>query len=250
MSRWQREHTTNDGAQVKIGAYAYYSQVFGCEATTGEQMNLKDRFLGLFKKPKKEEVGKIELTPVVPIIKKVPPQVKPKVEGFTNGALVIPIQTQLIGNPRTFAKEQLAKMKSYGEIIKELGEKFKITTTESELIRLEKKSTREIQSIRTKYLLDLSAVPIANEVIRLERTEEFFKLSQGLNKDTSKIDYGLKCLKEARQEIKGEGEGLTANIQVNQFTGMSDEELIQKKKKMDSKIMELIKREDGTYAQP
>jgi len=88
-----------------------------------------------------------------------------------------------------------------------------------------------ILEVREKYLRDLSSVPIYNKRVRLERLEREYH-------NAVEVKDKVKVLSEARKEVEGEGGG-DVYLQLNQFNGMSDIELAQRRAKIMEEVKEL-----------
>ena len=100
--------------------------------------------------------------------------------------------------------------------------------------------------MREKIVAGAMGVPIADEKIRLERTEKLYHVAATILNKKDMVDTSLRCLKEAREEVKGESSLKEMHLQLNQFNQLTDAELIRKKKDLESKIVELS-RKDGIY---
>ena len=105
-----------------------------------------------------------------------------------------------------------------------------------------------IEEMRNKVLDKALKVPIANETVRLQRTEALYQVSTTILDKKDMVDTSLKCLKEARDEVKGEGSSSQTYLQFNQYNELSDEELLFKKKELENKIIELNKKGEKVYA--
>ena len=156
---------------------------------------------------------------------------------------------KLQGEAQAFTIALFAQQKTLGEIKKLLKDIHDIDINKITLGLFSKKMKIQIEDLKNSYLeKSIEQVPIANEYVRLQREELLYKVSQKLSRNTERIDYGLKVLREAREETDKKQEVGTA-IQFNQFNQLTDEELLDKKKKMESRILELSKTKEGEYAE-
>lgn len=162
-------------------------------------------------------------------------------------SLVDRVKCKLSGAARIEACQLLAQFKEPVDIIRRINAKYDLAISQDTLREFEERYIKEITSIRTRYLADITKVPIANERVRLERVEEQYQASNRLSKPERKISYSLKCLKEAREEVKGPSDGMITNIQVNQFNTLSDDELMDKRQAIEKKIYDLRKKGEASY---
>ena len=149
-----------------------------------------------------------------------------------------------------FVCEQLAQLKTPQEIIG-LWEKQNSDDTRisPQLIYYFKRTyASQIEDMRDKIMEKSLEVPIANEKVRLQRTEGLYHIATSILNKKDMIDSSLKCLKEARDECKGEVGTTQAYLQFNQYNELSDADLIAKKKELEQKFLELTKKGVDTYA--
>ena len=146
-----------------------------------------------------------------------------------------------------FICEQLAQLKTPNEIIG-LWQKKNPTDGKlsAQLIYYYKKTyTAQIEDMRDKIMEKSLEVPIANEKIRLQRTENLYQVSASILHKKDRVDTSLKCLKEAREECKGEAGASQSYLQFNQYNELSDTELLEKKKEIERKFLELTRKGDS-----
>lgn len=156
-------------------------------------------------------------------------------------------KTLIVGQARVTACQLIAEFKEPLEVIRALNDRYDLNISEETIKNFTEKHEKEIGRLRAAYLSEVSTVPIANEKIRLERTEDLYKQSQKLEDSSTKILRSLDCLRTAREETKGVGsQGL--NVQFNQFNELTDEEIVDKKAVIEKKIMDLMKKGKDSYA--
>lgn len=145
-----------------------------------------------------------------------------------------------------FICESLANLKSPPEIVKIWTEAFPHKEKLSlQLIYYYERTRRDlIETMRIQILEGSLNIPIAQERIRLSRNEELYQTASKILNSRDKVLTSLSCLREAREETKGEAGG--TYVQFNQFNQLTDEQLLDKKKQIENKILELSKRGD-TY---
>lgn len=154
-----------------------------------------------------------------------------------------------------FICAQLAQMKTLSEIVILCREKFphqKCKMTTQAISYYKRTKAPIIEQMREKILnatMNMN-IPIADEKVRLRRTEQLYQLSATLVKKEDIINNSLKCLKEAREETKGEIGSTQNYLQFNQYNELSDEQLIEKKRELEGKIIDLSKvKKEEVYAQ-
>lgn len=154
------------------------------------------------------------------------------------------------GEKELWLCQQLAQIKSPQEVQELYHHKFPERKPLSvQLIRYYKETRGPIiEEMRNKVLDKALKVPIANETVRLQRTEALYQVSTTILDKKDMVDTSLKCLKEARDEVKGEGSSSQTYLQFNQYNELSDEELLFKKKELENKIIELNKKGEKVYA--
>lgn len=165
---------------------------------------------------------------------------------------------QAMGNKKDFKKikficEEVAQQKSYQEIsddwVKQNPDERPISKQMvNYYIRSNKPVIQDIrQQLMDRTLEKAMEIPIANEKTRLTRMEALYLEANKIESVKDKIGVSLDCLREARQEVKGET--TTQNyLQFNQFNELTDAQLLDKKKELEQKFIELSKKGD-TYAQ-
>ncbi len=131
-----------------------------------------------------------------------------------------------------------AQYKTATEIQKLLKEVHNFNMTPQTINKIAKKNEKTIERLREKYLNDLMSVPIAQEKIRLERDEELYNLALTIENKKDRVGTALTCLKEAREETKKVDHSQNF-IQFNQFNSLSDEELLEKKRRLEDKILNI-----------
>jgi len=130
----------------------------------------------------------------------------------------------------------LAQYKKPKEIISLIKEEHNIKVSPSSISQYKKENKELIEKLRTSFLATINDVPIAQKKIRLERADELYTISQEL-RGGEKVNLSLKCLKEAREEVEGAGSGSVTFQQFNQYNALSDEELREKLKEVEEKIV-------------
>lgn len=130
----------------------------------------------------------------------------------------------------------LAQYKKPKEIISLIEEEHNLKVSSSSISQYKKENKELIEKLRTNFLSTINDVPIAQKRIRLERTDELYAVSQEL-KGGEKVNLSLKCLKEAREEVEGAGSSNITFQQFNQYNKLSDDELQEKLKEVEEKIM-------------
>ena len=161
-------------------------------------------------------------------------------------------QDEIKGERELFIIEQFAQLKGSTEVSELYNAKFPDARRISPGGMRYYKETRApiIEQMRDKFISKSMNIPIANERVRLKRTEDLYNAASNIvAKDDKRVlnavDISLKCLREAREEVKGEG-GSTQNIlQFNQYNELTDEQLLDKQKELEHKFLELSKKGDG-----
>jgi hypothetical protein len=139
---------------------------------------------------------------------------------------------------KIFICNLLAQYKTAPEIQSLLKEMHNVDMSRNTIYNIRDKNKQFIEQQRAKYLANLSDVPIAQEKVRLERDEELYLLSLGIENPKDRVSTALSCLKEAREETK-KVEYQNNFIQFNQFNTLSDEELLEKKRRIEEKIINI-----------
>ncbi len=103
------------------------------------------------------------------------------------------------------------------------------------------------QKLIEKTIEKAMEVPIANEKIRLQRMEDLYHISTTILEKKDKVTTALGCLKEARQEVKGDTTSTQNYLQLNQFNELTNEQLLEKRRELEQKFIELTKRGANSY---
>lgn len=152
---------------------------------------------------------------------------------------IIVSKERLKANEREFITSCLGLYKTYPEVVVEFQKNYGRRISKPTIERIYHDRSDEVEQLRSQYLKTVADIPIAIEKKRLERNEELYQLSQELGNKKEKIDYGIRCLREAREEIKGSHS--TVNLtQFNQYNELSDDELIAKKKELEEKFKKTL----------
>ncbi len=144
--------------------------------------------------------------------------------------------------------QELARMKSVPEVTELCNKKFPALKPLSMFTVRYYKQTRApiIEQLKNEIIEKSMSIPIANERVRLQRTEKLYQAANTILIKKDMVETSLKCLKEAREEIKGES-GSTQNfLQFNQYNEFTNEQLLDKKKELEQKFIEL-NRKEGVY---
>ena len=164
------------------------------------------------------------------------------------------ISKSLTIKKETFICEHIAQMKPYSEIVEDWAKENPVEKpiTKQAVYYFVKTRNHIIEDTRQKILEKriekAIEVPIANEKIRLQRMEHLYNTASGIRNTKDMVGTSLDCLKEARQEVKGDS-GSTQNfLQLNQFNELTDMQLLEKKKELEEKFIELSKRGANKYA--
>jgi hypothetical protein len=139
---------------------------------------------------------------------------------------------------KIFICNLLAQYKTAPEIQTLLKEIHKVDMGKNTIYKIKEDNGKFIEQQRAKYLANLSDVPIAQEKVRLERDEELYLLSLGIKNPKDRVSTALSCLKEAREETK-KVEYQNNFIQFNQFNTLTDDELLEKKRRIEEKIINI-----------
>jgi hypothetical protein len=155
-----------------------------------------------------------------------------------------------IGELDKVKKQMLIEFFGQYKTINEINETFRslynISLSGRQLIHFKERNAKEISQARNNYLAEARDIPIAIEKVRLERDELLYQLSQTLKDNKDKIHYGLSCIKEAREEAKGQNTSFTFN-QYNQTNILSDPELLQKVREAEERVVMLSQKEKEVY---
>lgn len=152
-----------------------------------------------------------------------------------------------------FIVQQLAKLKGPSEIVRLYNAKYpRNKPINIQTVHYFKKTRLPaVDNLKEKFLEKKLEIPIASEAVRLKRTEDLYNAAAEVvgEKDIrvlQAIGVSLNCLKEAREELKGEGS--TQNyVQFNQYNELSDEQLMDKQKELEKKFLDLDKKGEQKY---
>jgi DNA-binding helix-hairpin-helix protein with protein kinase domain len=132
----------------------------------------------------------------------------------------------------------IAQYKTAPEVQTLLKEVYGVDLSTTSIGIIKRDNLKFVEKRRAKYLSEIQDVPISQERIRLERDEELYNLALTIADKKDKINTALTCLKEAREETK-KVEHNNNFIQFNQFNQLTDEELIEKKRRLEDKILNI-----------
>ena len=158
-----------------------------------------------------------------------------------------------VTNPKkeVFICEMLAQSRSYDEISKgwaKLSPEDKPLTKQAIYYYI-KTHKNKIEDMRQKFIEKTvekaMEVPIANEKVRLMRMEDLYQVSTTMLKKKDMVTSSLECLREARQEVKGDTGSTQNYLQLNQFNELTNEQLLEKKRELEQKFLELSKKGDN-----
>ena len=165
-------------------------------------------------------------------------------------------QDEIRDGKELFILEQFAQLKSPKEVAELYISKFPNNKKLSAQTMRYYKETRApiIEQLRDKFIFRTMTVPIANEKVRLKRTEDLYIAASNVvkrddDKVLSAVEVSLKCLKEAREEVKGESGSVQNFLQLNQYNELTNNELIEKKRELEYKFIELSKKGVGYEVQ-
>ena len=159
-------------------------------------------------------------------------------------------------NPKkeAYICEQLVKLKTHREISEgwaKLNPEDKPLTNQAINYYIVTRKSK-VEDLRNKLIEKTveraMEVPIANEKIRLQRMEDLYHISNTILQKKDKVTSALNCLKEARQEIKGDTASTQNYLQLNQFNELTNEQLLEKKRELEHKFIELSKKGANSYA--
>ena len=154
------------------------------------------------------------------------------------GTAVVVKQKSGLSERNYFICNLFAQYKTAPEVKVLLKEVHEVDLSLSSLNVIRSNNLKFIERHRAKYLNELMDVPIAQEKIRLERDEELYNLALTITDKKDKISTALTCLKEAREETKRVDHSQSF-IQFNQFNQLTDEELLEKKRRLEEKILNI-----------
>ena len=154
------------------------------------------------------------------------------------GTAVVVKQKSGLSERNYFICNLFAQYKTAPEVQKLLKEVYGVDLVVQSLLAIKNNNLKFIERHRAKYLNELMDVPIAQEKIRLERDEELYNLALTIVDKKDKISTALTCLKEAREETKRVDHSQSF-IQFNQFNQLTDEELLDKKRRLEEKILNI-----------
>ena len=160
-----------------------------------------------------------------------------------------------IMNPKkeVFICEQLMKLKTHREISEgwaKLNPDDKPLTKQAINYYIVTRKNK-VEDLRNKLIEKTvekaMEVPIANEKVRLQRMEDLYHISTTILQKKDKVAVALNCLREARQEVKGDITSTQNYLQLNQFNELTNEQLLEKKRELEQKFIELSKRGVNSY---
>jgi len=131
---------------------------------------------------------------------------------------------------KMFICNMLAQYKKPKEIKKLAKKEHGLTLSSQVICGYRNRNKNLINSLRESFLSTIIEVPIAQKRVRLDRTEELYQIAK-------QVDTKLKCLKEAREEVEGKGAANLTFQQFNQYNQLSDEELKDKLREVEEKII-------------
>lgn len=149
------------------------------------------------------------------------------------------VKPKTMTDKKFFICNLLAQYKTASEVKELVKEVHNAEISNSVIYSLKKAHPQLIERLRTKYLSDLTSVPIAQEKVRLERDELLYQLSLTIENEPDRVDAALRCLKEAREETKSTTQTQNNFIQFNQFNSLTDDELLEKKRRLEEKILNI-----------
>ena len=116
----------------------------------------------------------------------------------------------------------IAQGMSPTEIVHETQERFGKSVSKTELIQYKQtdKWRPIIQKLKADFMANLSETAISHKRVRLERVEKVYDKAI----EMGQLKLGLSSLEHARKEMEEKQSGVT-NIQVNQYSGLTSEEL-------------------------
>jgi len=110
---------------------------------------------------------------------------------------------------KLFVCRLLAEFKSDREIMEALDKEYgvKVDISNIQWYRNRKNYANLVNKIREEYLGGLLNVPIAQKRIRLERLEQKYHGADKIEELEKRMDYQLRCLERAREEVEGPKRG-------------------------------------------
>ena len=130
----------------------------------------------------------------------------------------------------------LAQYKKPRQIMSILKDEHELNVKTKTITKFKNSEQELIGKLRDRFLATVAEVPIAQKRIRLERAENLYEISQELE-GKDRVDSGVKVLATAREEVEGKGSSQITLQQFNQYNQLTDEELQDKIKDIESKIM-------------
>ena len=130
----------------------------------------------------------------------------------------------------------LAQYKKPRQIMSILKDEHELDVKTKTITKFQVNEKELIGRLRDRFLSTVAEVPIAQKRIRLERAENLYEISQELE-GKDRVDSGVKVLATAREEVEGKGSSQITLQQFNQYNQLTDEELQDKIKDIESKIM-------------
>jgi len=136
-----------------------------------------------------------------------------------------------------FILERLAQGMKPKEIIDGYNALKRGDTISSRVVNYYRTRRSELISrMRDTVVMNSMDIPIANERVRLQRAEELYSQAQGIMGVKDKVETSLKCLDFAREETQTDTPQ-NLNVQFNQFNELTNEQLLEKKKELERKIL-------------
>lgn len=158
-------------------------------------------------------------------------------------------QDEIRDERELFILTQFSQLKTCREVAELHNTKFpNLKKVSPEGMKYYKQSRAAIiEEMRDKFIDKAMNIPIANERVRLKRTEDLYTAASNVvakddNRILSAVEVSLKCLKEAREEIKGESGSVQNFLQFNQYNELTDEQLLDKKRELENNFLELSKK--------
>lgn len=165
-------------------------------------------------------------------------------------------QDEIKDEKELFIIEQFAQLKGYKAVSELYNSRFPDAKRITPQGMMYYKRTRAplINEARDRFITKSMNIPIANERIRLKRTEDLYNAAANVvaQKDEqilNAVEVSLKCIKEAREEVKGEIGSTQTFLQFNQYNELTDEQLLDKQKELEQKFIELSKKGENSYGE-
>ena len=172
-----------------------------------------------------------------------------KLTAISHGTKIKCDRSEIKNERELFIIQEFAQLKSVPQVTEACNKKFTNLKPLSVYTINYYKRTRApvIAQLRDEIINKAMEVPIANEKTRLQRTEKLYQVATTILAKKDRVETSLHCLKEAREEVKGES-GSTQNfLQFNQYNEFTNEELMEKKRELERKFIELSKKGVNSY---